>query len=1064
VSTNELNALKQLGKETNDDVITFDFKDIHPTSIDYKLPDLPLLIDYITMGKLLKIDLTNVRLVHMYGGCYSNTIQYLKYKGIITSYSIMWHDRNTSITEHQKFMGKYPFIYVEDDTLFKMYADGIRYADVVIAAGSVPRNNMLKEGAKRVEIIPLGCDIPNENQIKPFPNEFRVGYLGACILPESPILTLERGIQKIKDIKIGDKVLTHKGKFKKVSNVMNRPYEGDIIKIIPSNIRSPIFLTPEHKVLAVRTSPCIGKKDRYNVSVCRPDKKCYWTKPNGMRYKNCKYIKGEEPFAKYKTEWIEARNLRKGDFVTYPKANEITQDIKKIKILDWIDDILNITTNYDEDTRQIDIFGNIVQDKVSMNAPYSRKYANIPIEIDLTKDLMRLFGYFIAEGDISDGRRTRFSFHINETDYHKDVEKIMKDVFGLDAEHEISEKRHVHRLGYSNKVLSNMFQNMFVPLELQTKTGPGCKANIVKIPSEFLNLPLDKLAELIKGEWRGDGSDYDKTNQYNITTTSETLAHQLIYILSKFGIFASLKTTLSNVEGHEDKYDVIISSGDNEIFENIIGEKLTRYDINHYSQTYLKGKKLFYVQIRDIDIISYNGDVWNLDVEEDNSYVSYISLHNCGPDKGLVYLIKAWELLNYRDGSKLVFAGPNSEYLNQFIIQHSKTGNYHIMGYVRDVADFYNSIGVYIQPSATEGFSIEVPESMSYERPVICSDGAGAADLITNGEDGFVVPKMNPEAIAEKIQYFKNNPSEIIRMGRNAREKSFQYTWKNTKYKYIELWRELLKKKLNETHFDELFRHDSISNSNPITTKKKICIVIITLNSERFYQYIDSIFDKEQLLLSNQPDQKMSGEIIIVQDIPSQERLEYLDRFSRTYGHTIIINPVQIGGPKAFNQGIRLALSKNADYLFLTNDDCILKSPNMLITLSNILDNHPEYGYISPAMEYEDNKDNKPLFAAIGECTLHTRESIERVGLFDESPEFYKLGTEIDYYYKLNAAGYKPHGVTEMKVKHFVGSTIKQNLTGEDCINVDNLLIKKWGTNAHRRINCHILPIYDMSF
>ena len=165
----------------------------------------------------------------------------------------------------------------------------------------------------------------------------------------------------------------------------------------------------------------------------------------------------------------------------------------------------------------------------------------------------------------------------------------------------------------------------------------------------------------------------------------------------------------------------------------------------------------------------------------------------CGPDKGLFYLIKAWEKLNYRDGSKLIFAGPNTEkILPNFIRQHVKTGNYNVLGYMNNIADFYNSISVYVQPSATEAFGMEVPEVLSYGRPVICSDGAGAADCITDGEDGFIVPAMNSEAIADKIQYFKDNPKEIIRMGVNARVKSLNYIWENTKDKYIDLWRSLL--------------------------------------------------------------------------------------------------------------------------------------------------------------------------------------------------------------------------------------------------------------------------------
>lgn len=162
----------------------------------------------------------------------------------------------------------------------------------------------------------------------------------------------------------------------------------------------------------------------------------------------------------------------------------------------------------------------------------------------------------------------------------------------------------------------------------------------------------------------------------------------------------------------------------------------------------------------------------------------------CGPDKGLIYLIKANEIISHND-SMLIFAGDQSQYLEQFIKQYANTGKYHLMGHVKNVADFYNQISIYVQPSATEAWGMETVEAMSFGHPVIVSCGAGSADAVTNGKDGFVVPKMNHQSIAEKIQYFKDNQKEIERMGKNARNKSLNYDWSIIRQKYIDLWRSL---------------------------------------------------------------------------------------------------------------------------------------------------------------------------------------------------------------------------------------------------------------------------------
>ncbi len=463
---------------------------------------------------------------------------------------------------------------------------------------------------------------------------------GFCVLPDSPILTLDRGVQKIKDIKVGDKVLTHKGRFMRVSQVMNREYNGDMIRIVSHKLRIPIVLTPEHRVLGIKTQLCHSNLEARKNYICYPGRECYYMK-DGRQYKYCKYVKGNEPFTGYKTEWIEAVNLEKGDFVVYPKANEKEIDIEKIRILDYIDDMLNITgDSYDDSSCQTDIFGGFVEKKISMNASYSRKYAQIPAEIELTGDLMRLFGYFIAEGDIPGGRQIEFSFNINEDEYVYDVENLMKIIFGLDTEHIIDKTingvpANVHILRYSNRVLSNLFQNLFCPKEYVVKKGKGSKANIVRIPSEFLNLPLNKLGELVKGIWRGDGSKGTKgTHGYIIKTTSETLAHQLTYILTKFDMLSSLRTSDSNTKINENssrQYVVDILGNNVDIFDKIVGEKHQFRDVKYEYSRYIKGRNLYYVPIEKIDIIKYNGDVWNLEVEKDNSYVCPIVVHNCLP-------------------------------------------------------------------------------------------------------------------------------------------------------------------------------------------------------------------------------------------------------------------------------------------------------------------------------------------------------------------------------------------------------------------------------------------------
>lgn len=160
-------------------------------------------------------------------------------------------------------------------------------------------------------------------------------------------------------------------------------------------------------------------------------------------------------------------------------------------------------------------------------------------------------------------------------------------------------------------------------------------------------------------------------------------------------------------------------------------------------------------------------------------------LGQTGPDKGLIYLIDAWSKLNYKD-AVFNIAGSQSMSLLPWI-RHFKYGNYNIMGFVKKIENFYNSISVYVQPSVTEGFGIEVLEAMATGRPVIASDGAGATDCI--GSCGLVVPKKNVEAIMNAIDSYRN---KTIDSRKDCQIQASKYTWEKVRHQYTQVWKELL--------------------------------------------------------------------------------------------------------------------------------------------------------------------------------------------------------------------------------------------------------------------------------
>ncbi len=86
-------------------------------------------------------------------------------------------------------------------------------------------------------------------------------------------------------------------------------------------------------------------------------------------------------------------------------------------------------------------------------------------------------------------------------------------------------------------------------------------------------------------------------------------------------------------------------------------------------------------------------------------------------------------------------------------------------GQVDNVKDWLVDSDVFVLPSYREGVPLSTQEAMAIGRAVITTDVPGCRDTVVNGVNGFLVEKWNPQALAEKMIYFIENPEQIAIMG-----------------------------------------------------------------------------------------------------------------------------------------------------------------------------------------------------------------------------------------------------------------------------------------------------------
>lgn len=179
-----------------------------------------------------------------------------------------------------------------------------------------------------------------------------------------------------------------------------------------------------------------------------------------------------------------------------------------------------------------------------------------------------------------------------------------------------------------------------------------------------------------------------------------------------------------------------------------------------------------------------NTDKYSNAVMSPDSGVDVLYVGQLSPRKGIHYLLDAWSEIE-RPIDELTLCGSPQRGFEP-VLESYDFSDIRTPGWV-DPVPYYHDATVFVLPSLAEGFAKVILEAMSTGTPVVVSENTGGADVIENGKNGFVVPIQDSDAIADRIQYFQENPEEAERMGENARETAESYTWEKQIDKIIDV-------------------------------------------------------------------------------------------------------------------------------------------------------------------------------------------------------------------------------------------------------------------------------------
>jgi len=164
--------------------------------------------------------------------------------------------------------------------------------------------------------------------------------------------------------------------------------------------------------------------------------------------------------------------------------------------------------------------------------------------------------------------------------------------------------------------------------------------------------------------------------------------------------------------------------------------------------------------------------------------------------KGVQYLLEAMQLLRKSIGAKeaeLVLVGVITPEMRPFMRQFAGTFRSYSHVSPEELHRLYMNAEVFVLPSLEDGWGMVVTEAMSCGLPVIVTENTGAKDIVRDGQDGFIVPIRNSEALYNKLLFLYEHESLRKSMGESAREGVKSSSWESYGQQVVDVYSKVLR-------------------------------------------------------------------------------------------------------------------------------------------------------------------------------------------------------------------------------------------------------------------------------
>lgn len=377
-----------------------------------------------------------------------------------------------------------------------------------------------------------------------------------CVSHDTLVET-RKGLRPAGEVGVGDYLKSHAGRWRRVEEAVDRPVESgeDVYEFTVSGLSAfPFKVSEEHPLLGVR-------------------------RPVGFRG----YSSLDEP------GWIDAKNVREGDFVCYP-TRRITWDSLALDLHDYCPERaatekyvyrrLNQAAaeiyEYFEDGGGIPSFSHgekkeflsarrwSEQDYANARAAYGQQDTVDRRDryVSITPELAYLIGAYAAEGSPK-SQLASLSLHANETEFMNLLDDCVDKLGFRPSSRSLRENSATYEIN-----------DVFLAALLTRSCGRGAQNK--HLPREIVEAPLDIAMSAVRATFRGDGCSFcTDTRRAGLKTVSPQLAMDVRAILLSDGLIPTVQRAVPR-EGEVSKlpyYQVNLNGLQADVFEGAKAEK-----------------------------------------------------------------------------------------------------------------------------------------------------------------------------------------------------------------------------------------------------------------------------------------------------------------------------------------------------------------------------------------------------------------------------------------------------------------------------------------------------------